>query len=336
MNGSGSAEFPAAPVQRRQGKLWSPLALIGVLIWSPSHCPASGAVAESSPAEALAANVGNEATALMREVEAAFRSGPRLVRLEVSTVRDDTEQVFGRPDSIDLWGVLNGHTERTDMLFVFAHPDWMRGTGLLLSDPWDPLAEDGFHYHMPSFNRFKRLPQSSLKLLVAGTSISYEDAHGFLSTDKYDFTWNLSEGETDGEALVSSCPKSPELSENLGYRRLEVAVDTDRKIVRRIEYIGLNDQLMKIYEVRDQVRVGKTWLPSAARVEDVRNLVVSEIKWTYWPIERRPPDELYETRVQKQRLIDRFIDHIEALGADGFLDENLAPLRLGADSRSEP
>ena len=266
-----------------------------------------------------------EATDLMREIESAFRTGPRLVRMEAATEREDKEKVIGRPDAIDVWAVVDGDVDRTDVLFVFAGPTFMRGTGLLLSDPWDlPLPDDGFFYHLPSHNRFKRLPQSSLKFLVPGTCLSYEDAHGFLSTDKYIFSWADS-GE--GETRVFGQTRSSELAENLGFRSFVATVDPARKMVIRIEFTGLNDRLTKIYEVLEHVRMDDGWLPAAVRVEDLRNQVITEVAWTYWPLDRHPPEELYETKVYEQRLIDRLIEHLEIMMQEGSLEDvDLTPL----------
>jgi hypothetical protein len=290
---------------------------------APSAGPATDEAASAAARPAVPGEPvrDDEVTRLMRRVEERFRAGWRGVRLRIRTARDDDEPVVGRPDAVEIWGVQAGDHERTEMLFVFTRPRWMRGTGLMLVDPWGAaLEDDEIWYHMPSFNRFKSVSQSSLKVLVAGTCLTYEDAHGFLSTDKYDFAWARADMETSGEKLVLARPKTSELAENLGYLGLAVTVDTRLVMVRRIEYTGLSGELVKTYETDRPVQIGEAWLPGSARAQDLRSLVVSEVDFAYWPLAEPPPSTLYDQEVDRP-LIDRFFAHLASQGIAPELEE---------------
>ena len=64
-----------------------------------------------------------------------------------------------------------------------------RGTGLVLEDQAGELTRDEMAFHMKTWDHFKGIPRTSLRLLVPGTCLTYEDARGFLSPDHYAFAW---------------------------------------------------------------------------------------------------------------------------------------------------
>ena len=260
---------------------------------------------------------GSEGEDLMREVEARFRAVPRVVRLDVETRRPRRENVVGFLDGepVRLWGAFGGGRESTSVLYVFTAPQRMRGTGLLIRDPWDPGAADFLGYHMRTFRRFQEIPRSSLKLLVPGTCVTYEEARGFLSTDKYRF--ELAGGAPPGgEVVILARPRDPALQQDLGFHSLRVTVDRARHLVLRIETFGASGQRIKTYEAGDPVQVGGLWLPGSGRVRDLQGSVESTLRWQYFPLSAPPPAALFDPMVEEPPLLDRFAAAVKSLGIE--------------------
>lgn len=253
----------------------------------------------------------------MREVEARFRAVPRVVRLDVETRRPRRENVVvildGEP--VRLWGVFSGSRESTSVLYVFTAPPRMQGTGLLIRDPWDARAADFLGYRMRTFRRFQEIPRSSLKLLVPGTCVTYEEARGFLSTDKYRF--ELASGAPSGsEVVILARPRDPALQQDLGFHSLRVTVDRSRHLVLRTETLGATGQRIKTYEAGDPVQVGGLWLPGSGRVHDLQSSVESTLRWRYFPLSAPPPAALFDPAVEEPPLLDRFTAAVRSLGIE--------------------
>ena len=250
----------------------------------------------------------------MREVEARFRAVPRVVRLDVETRRPRRENVVvildGEP--VRLWGVFGGGRESTSVLYVFTAPPRMQGTGLLLRDPWDAKAADFLGYHMRTFRRFQEIPRSSLKLLVPGTCVTYEEARGFLSTDKYRF--ELAGPASGPEVVVLAHPRDAALQQDLGFHSLRVTVDRARHLVLRTETFGAGGQKIKTYEAADPVQVNGLWLPGSGRVHDLQGSVESVLRWRYFPLSTPPPAALFDPLVEEPPLLDRFTAAVKDLG----------------------
>ncbi len=301
--------------------------------------PDSGPISDSSRKAATFVEPGEprqegEATEVMRRVEDRFRAGHRALRLDIVTRRQQEETIVGIPpyEEVTLWGVLSSDDQQTRMLFIFLQPQWVRGTALFLSDPRGSLEEDRMWYRMRSFNRFMNLPESSLGLLVAGTCLSFEQAHGYLSGDKYDFAWKAeSKPDATGEDLVIlGRPHNPQLAEHLGISALEASVDPSRVLLKRVVQLGPSGEATKVYETVDPIRVGEAWLPRRGRVEDLAGRVVSEIEFSYWPLASSPPEDLFATDtddVVADRLLAFLLDQgiaVESASEDLLTGQALA------------
>lgn len=286
--------------------------LAGLAAWAAPSAEGSGA-APSSAAE------------LMRRVEAAFRGTARVALLTISTTRNQKEEIVGMPryEVVRLWGVLNGDRRQTAVLFVFTAPKRMRGTGLLIRDPWDARADDAMWYHMRTFNQFKTIPSSSLKLVVPGTCLTYEDARGFLSDDKYEFQWLEPATGARALAVVAARPLTAAIEKDVGYSALRVTVDTTKNLVQRIDYTGPNQRTVKTYVAGEALKLGDLWLAKSARVEDLQGSVVSEIAYDYWQLAQPPAEDLYRLEVDAQPLLDRTLEALRQAGISAA-DEQVA------------
>lgn len=256
----------------------------------------------------------------MLAVEQRFRAQPRAVRLDVVTTRPEQASV-GVPsrEEVGLWGLVSGRGEATSLLFVFTAPQRVRGTGLLLVDRQG--GEDQRWYHMKTFDRFKRIPRSSLKLRVPATCLTYEDAHGFFAADRYRFTVAPQAAADGAEVVVAARPRSAELARDLGFESAWVRVDPARLLVTGVDYRRGDGRALRTYRATEPVRLeaafaedAPLWLPRRARVEDLDSGVVSELEYSYWPLAEPPEPELYATRVEERSLLERVLVALDALG----------------------
>jgi uncharacterized protein len=259
------------------------------------------------------------AEAWMREVEAEQRAGMRLVRIDAETQRAAERVQVGYPayEEAQLWGLVDGRSERQRQLFLFCEPRRMRGTGLVLEDQAGELARDEMAFHMKTWDHFKGIPRTSLRLLVPGTCLTYEDARGFLSTDHYAFAWapEAPEGRSEpGRKRVIGWPRDPSLAADIGYDWFVATLDEGKKAVLRIEYHAANGEQLKIYDVRSLVQVGRLWTAAEARLEDRQNQVTSDLRFTFWQPAGPIPEAVFERPVTAEPLLERIRKTLLALG----------------------
>lgn len=265
-----------------------------------------------------------EAAALMRAVEVRFRALARAVRLDVVTTRPAAEASAGLPEreETSLWGLVGDRGGETSLLFVFAAPRRMRGTGLLLVDRQGGDGDDALWYHMKTFDRFKRIPRSSLKLRVPGTSLTYEDAHGFFATDRYRFGFAPAPAAGDSKVVVEARPRSEELARDLGFASARVTVDRRRLLVTAVDFRRADGRTLRTYRVSAAERVraatgaptGELWLARRARVVDVDSGVASLLEYSFWPLPAAPDPALLALRVEDRPLLDRVLGALDAQG----------------------
>lgn len=293
------------------------LALVGAALRAPQPAVDSASEPPRDP-PAVAAETSEwkppppsdpEALSWMQELESTFRQMPRLVRLQIDTRRPSPN--IGQPDSVEIWGVVDGGEIETSMLFVFSGPQMLRGTGLLLEDRWQN-QEDTMWYHMRSFHRFKQLPRSSLRRLVAGTCLTYEDARGFFSTDKYEFHFAEPPGAGATRHLLAT-PKTAELAADLGYRQMRLTLDPERLLVLAVEYLDAAGQRAKTYETHASTSLGPLFLPTEAAMEDLETRRSSQLRYAYWLLPEPPPRNLFVTRLEGRSLLELFADSLQGL-----------------------
>lgn len=295
----------------------SPAARGVALLWALAAVFSASARAESDGG-------GASAEALMRRLEAPFRSQARLLRMSVESVHERWLDGSGKPrvETLDLWGAVGDVGGTTAVLYVFESPAWMRGMGLLLRDRWTPAAAgesgegDEMWYRMRTYRRFKRVPPENLKLRVPGTCLTYEDAFGLPSGDRYVFELLAGREGAEG-AVILARPRSPELAANVGYRSLRLTLDPERRYVARIEYTGENGATIKTFEASRPALVGDVWLATRARLVDLENSLVSEIRYTFWPLaDAVLPAALFDPAVEDDSLLERFVATFAALGLE--------------------
>ncbi|MEM9558639.1 MAG: MMPL family transporter [Acidobacteriota bacterium] len=285
-----------------------------------------GALIASSPVLGSDRAADDAAARLaMADIEQRFRSTPRLVQLAIDTERPREATAIGRPERerVELWGVIDGDRATTSMLFVYAAPRRMRGTGLLLDDVAGSLwQQDGparMFFHMRTFDRFRAIPRSSLNVRVQGTCLTYEDAHGFFSGGKYDIF--AGDGEAvDGELRVVARPVTDDLASDLGFSEARLLVDRHRHLVLHVALHDAAGRLVREVEVTEAATVGDAlWLPRRSRVHDHESGVVSRVETTAWLLPAPPPSGLFDRRVEDRAFLARFLRAVRGFGLDSAI-----------------
>jgi hypothetical protein len=251
------------------------------------------------------------ATELMRSLEALGRRDKRIVRMHVHTryVASHVLHEYSSTHPIEktLWGVFNGDPADTRVLYTFSGPGRLAGTSLLLQDFAEPATPDGMWLYLRSFDTFTKVAPRGQKVMVPGTGLTYEDARGFIATDKYtfSFTTQADVAPAANEALVLACPRDGAVRENLGYDSVVVLIDKDKPIVRRVEFSDLGGKPLKSYELVRDIQVGGTWQPGEVSTEHHGDGYTTRITYEHWLLEQPPNPALYEPDVSKEKFLPR-------------------------------
>jgi hypothetical protein len=288
----------------------------------------AGALAPARAAdEARCANATGDpaATSMMQKIESDLRDDARIVRMHIATRYAESHPLHdftkARPVEKTLWGVFNGDPADTRLLYTFSAPGRLAGTSLLVRDFADPARSDGTWVYLRSFDSFTRVAARGQRVMVPGTSLTYGDSRGFIPTDKYKFAFatraDVAAGK--GEVLVLACPLSRETRENVGYDALEVVVDEAKSLVRRVEYFDLGGKPLKRYVLVRDAEVGGSWLPAEVATEHFADGYATRITYEHWPLKQRPPAEIYEPDVAKEKFLPR----LERLLTEAGLGERI-------------
>lgn len=257
---------------------------------------------------ALGAAAPESPEALLAGFEKDFRGTARVIHLVIDTERPEGHDVVGEPrqERVELWGLHDGGYPATRVLFVFAAPKRMRGTGLLIVDR--DGAADEMWYHMKTWNHFKVIPSSSLKLRVPGSVLSYEDARGFLARDRYQVTAGSAPDR------LAARPRTPELAADVGFDEVVVAIDRRRRMVVGLETFAPPGRRQKTYRLERSVRLGGLELPERGRFDDHQHATTSALSYRYWPLPKGVPEAVFDRRVEAGPLFDRVLAAIRGQG----------------------
>ena len=146
---------------------------------------------------------------------------------------------------------------------------------------------------------------------MAGTCLTYEDARGFFSTDKYEFH---SAANAGADRHLLATPKSAELATDLGYQQMRLTLDPERLLVLEAEYLDAAGQRSKTYETRSSTALGSLHLPTEAVMEDLETQRTSVLRYDYWPLNHPPPRSLFVTQLEGQSLLELFSEALRSSG----------------------
>jgi hypothetical protein len=291
----------------------APLVLALLLLPARGGAAGAGAAARPSPGAGVAAGPPAHvpapasdpvATAVMTRLERVFLERPRALRFEAST-RTAAGQVLERSS----WGMLSGGGNGWNLISVFTAPEALEGATLLMRFR-APHEQDSTWLYLPGFQRVVRIGAMVQKVLVPGTTLSYEDSRGYIPTDHYRFgVYDTTANSARSDTLwIAAWPAADSIRRNVGYGRLLIAVDRRRELVTRVEFAGEDMRPIKSYRLLEAVRAGGTWLPARTRLDHIQNGMSSEITYRYWPLRSRPPAVLFDPADERGPFLPRMLD----------------------------
>jgi predicted RND superfamily exporter protein len=315
----------------RLARIAASLLLGSMLVGLPTAPAVAGQAACSAKPDPAAREI-------MAGLERDVRSRPLVSHMKIQThyrkghrLAEYTEK---HATAKTIWGVFAGNAQETWTLYVFSGPGRLAGTTLLLRDRSEGLEGDPMWLYLRAFETFSQLESTERRrALVPGTALTYEDARGFIPRDKYDFSFLHSAEHPDADDTSSrgilACPKTQELSRDLGYGLLEIRVDPARGIVLEIDYRDLAGEPSKHYRLEEAQQVGERWFPRRVVLEQLAKGSLSPIEYEYWLPEQPPPRALFQPDVSKEVFLPRLERYLRTLG----LQQRIGP-ELDAARRS--
>ncbi len=201
--------------------------------------------------------------------------------------------------------MTNGDRDDTRLLYVFSGPGRLAGTSLLLEDFDDPTHADGLWLYLRSFDHFRKVEAGGERVMVPGTSLTYQDARGFLASATYFFATAGAPSNDAAERTLLACPRDDALRETVGYDSLRVVVDTRKSLVRRIDYTDLGGKPLKSYVLVRERKQGRRWRPAELRAEHLVDGTLATLTYEHWPLAKPPPADLYRPDVSDEKFLPR-------------------------------
>lgn len=261
---------------------------------------------------------------LIRQVERGFRSVPRAVRMDLVS-----DYPNGGVVKRTLWGLVDGDSSHTRILYVFTSPERLTGTTLLIHDLAQSDNLDSMWIHLPSLKHFKHVLSRAQRVLVPGMALSYEDSRGFITHSKYYFypsdgTDSLDASDSDSVSLIdiiklTGVPRTDSIAAELQYERLEISLSLELQVVLEVEFYDLAGRLAKTYQASEFKRVGLIWLPGKVNLVHLGRDIHTEVIYQYWVADGVLPTEL-------------FVSQIDSLGFTPRLNAGLSQLGLTSKS----
>jgi predicted RND superfamily exporter protein len=258
---------------------------------------ASAQTGEPQPSEDPAAR------ALMRQLETDFRKVRRVVKVEFSTIY---ARVKNKPFKRTMWGVLDGDTMMTRMMWVVTDPPRMSGTTLMFADKADTAETDSTWLNMSSSEYVRLLSIRSARAMVPGTALTYEDSRGFVPVDKYRFKFAANSNVSpDSLVIITAEPITEKIRVGVGVDAMILRIDMKDRILKEIDYLKGEGELFKTYRLEKTVKIGDVWFPARMSVRNYLHRNISTAEYTYWSLPDDPPDAFYNPDLEGGRFLDR-------------------------------
>lgn len=221
---------------------------------------------------AAAAEGGPDAgAAVMRrhvETDAGWRDATATLRM---TLREPGGGHAERVLAVRMQEVRDGGDRS---LSVFLEPADVRGTALLTHS--NPLGEDDQWLYLPSLRAQRRISSVNKSGPFLGSEFAFEDLSPF-ELDKYEYA--LAGEETiDGVVhdLVTMRPRDV----HSGYDRIQVAVERDRLVFRRLTFHDRRGVPFKVQDNLDfELLADRYWRPRSMRMRNLRTGKETEVEW---------------------------------------------------------
>ncbi|MCH9032542.1 MAG: outer membrane lipoprotein-sorting protein, partial [candidate division Zixibacteria bacterium] len=259
------------------------------------------------------ANFKNDRRAekIFAKIEKRFRTTPRAIKMDIKTTYPNNRFL-----NRIMWGVTNNSEKRSWLLYVVTEPKRLGGTALLLNDNDADGPPDSSWLYLPGFKHFRHISGRAHKTLVPGTTLSYEDSRGYISTEKYFFRFQEIPNSRKDTAYIIAWPKTDSISQDLGYSKLEIAVDRRKFLVARVRFIGLRGQTVKFYRVLNTTKLAGMWLPSEVTLKIHASEMVTLARYSYWKLSHEPAESIFTPSIDSVKFLPRLLDVLERNGID--------------------
>jgi len=251
---------------------------------------------------------------LVHRLESDFRWGARVVKIQFSTTY---ARKIKKPIQRTMWGVINGDTSDTRIMYVVTEPPRMLGTTLLFADKADTTAPDSTWLYLSAVKRVSLLDIRSARAMVPGTALTYEDSRGFVPVDKYRFRFSEDSTEVGiNEAVVIAEPLSEEIRAGVGFDAMVLRIDLEKQFLKQIDYLDDRREVFKTYRLEESIKLGEVWFPARVTVRNDLNSAVSTAWYTYWPLAEAPPGDVFDPDIKAGLFLDRLNEVMHQVGID--------------------
>lgn len=222
----------------------------------------------------LAAGLAAELTAdqILAEVDVTMGSDSKIMSQQMTLISSSGQE---RTREIQLQNKRT--TDKDFMLVRFLAPSDVRGTGLLMDD-------DDTWLYLPALGRSRRIAGHAKKGSFMGSDLSYDDMEQLGMTGfGASFTPVLLHSEALGDTETYVMELHPTDSDS-EYSKLVMWVDQQRFLPRKIQYMDLDGQLLKVLHNEGIQEVDGRWLASTMEMENVQEgtktlLQVSDVEF---------------------------------------------------------
>ena len=154
---------------------------------------------------------------------------------------------------------------------TFTSPRAIRRTTFLSDDRRDQ-AENRWLY-LPATKRVRRIPSSDRGDAFFGTDFSYDDVQSELKFDPVEYDIELADrtDERDNDLVLLGVPKTPAMSEELGFSRFVAVIDDESWLPRQIQFFDEHDEPLKRIDVREQQYIDGIWTATEIFAEHQQN-----------------------------------------------------------------
>ncbi|MEE8576810.1 MAG: outer membrane lipoprotein-sorting protein, partial [candidate division Zixibacteria bacterium] len=260
------------------------------------------------PGSTMAQEAGSSQTIppafdLMQQLEVDFRSGARIIRIDFATTYAKRRGYSLRRT---MWGVVDGDTTNTHLMYVVTDPKRMSGTTLLFVDKADTSLPDSTWLYLSLIKRTRLLDIRSARAIVPGTTFSYEDSRGFVPIDKYSFQFDDSTVYCDTCTVqIKATPRTEQIKSGVGFDHMQLVLDLRRNLLTHIDYCDSLGEVLKTYDVNESTEVGGVNCPARVSVKMFHNGSISNAVYQYTALTEAPAEIFFDPTFRTGTFYDR-------------------------------
>lgn len=172
---------------------------------------------------------------------------------------------------------INNEVNRKSLI-RFTKPLKVKKTTLLTYDYLNKNKTDEQWVYLPALKKTRRIPSSSRGKAFMGTDFSYEDIKSDLKFDPSEYEFSLIEKREDGY-IVQGVTKTKELTESLGYHKMEVLIDSQSWLPMSLKFFT-KGELFKHIEVKEKKKIEGIWTATIISARNLRSNHNTEFRYS--------------------------------------------------------